>query len=364
MTRSKVFGLCASAVAIVAFAAACSSPAASPTQAPAKPAEPTKAAAPAAQPTAAAAQPTAAPAAPKVAFPEKGKNVQMIVPFGAGGSTDVGARLLAPGMEKALGTPVQVVNKAGAGSQTGVTEIAKSKADGYTIGFSNLPNTNLIMADPERKAAFGPKDFIYLGAQVLDPSAIAVKADGPYKSMKDLIDAAKAKPDTIKLGSDGPMTDDHLGIFQLEQAAGVKLVNVGFDGAASANTALMGGHIDGSFGHVGDFIAGVKSGQIRVIAIADESQSKYYPGVPTLKELGYNVTNSSTRTLVVPAGTPADVVKALSDAMKKAWDDADHQKKMEEAGLTLRWMDGAQTQAYSDEMDKRAKVLVEAARKK
>ncbi len=362
MTRSKVFGLCVSAVAALTLTAvACSSPAApAPTAAPAAPkaAEPTKAAAPA------AAQPTAAPAAAKATYPEKGKSITMIVPFGAGGSTDIGARLLAAGMEKELGVPVQVENKGGAGSQTGLAELAKAKPDGYTIGFANLPTTNLIYTDPARKATFSAKSFQPIGAQVVDPSAIGVKADGPYKTVKDLVDAGKANAGAVKFGSDGPMTDDDLGIFQLSKASGATYANVAFDGAATTINAVLGGHIDAAFGHVGDFLGQVKGGQMRVIGVADKERSKFYPDTPTLIEQGYNITNSSTRTLVAPAGVSSEVVNVLTAAMKKAMEAPDHVQKMNDAGLTLRYMDPAQTAAFWADMDKLAKPLVDEASKR
>ena len=359
MTRSKVFGLCVSAVAALTLTAvACSSPAApAPATAPAAPkaAEPTKAAA------SAPAQPTAAPAA-KTAYPEKGRSITMIVPFPAGGSTDIGARLLAAGMEKELGVSVQVVNKGGAGSQTGLTDLAKAKNDGYTIGFANLPTANLVYTDPERKAAFSGKDFQPIGVQVVDPSAIGVKADGPFKTVKDMVDVGKAKPESIKFGSDGPMTDDDLGIFQLEKASGAKFANVAFDGSATTINAVLGGHIDAAFGHVGDFLGQVKSGQMRVIAVADKERSKYFPDTPTMIEQGYNITNSSSRTLVAPTGVSSDVVNVLSAAMKKAMDAPEHMQKMDDAGLTVRYMDPAQTATFWLEMDKLAKALVDEAR--
>ena len=116
---------------------------------------------------------------------------------------------------------------------------------------------------------------------MVDPSAIGIPADSPYKTMKDMVDAGKAKLETIKFGSNGPMTEDHLGIVLLEKASGAKFATVGFDGAAS---------------------------------------------------------NTSARITVVPAGSPKVVVDALSKAMKSAWDVAEHQERMQDAGLTLRWM--------------------------
>jgi tripartite-type tricarboxylate transporter receptor subunit TctC len=343
MTRKQVFGLCFSAVAVLAVtAAACSSPATQPAQ----PAAPATAAAP----------------AKKINYPENGKAITIIVPFAAGGSTDIGARLLATGMEKALGVPVQVENKGGAGSQTGLTEIARAKPDGYTLGFANLPTANLVYTDPERKAVFSAKDFQPIGVQVVDPSAIGVKADGPYKTLKDLIDASKAQPEKVKFGSDGPMTDDALGIFQLEKATGAKFANVGFDGSAPNLAAVMGNHIDGSFGHVGDFVGPSKAGQIRVLAVADTQRSPFFPDVPTLQEAGYNIVNSSTRTLVAPAGVSKEIVDILSAAMKKAMDEPEHKQKMQDSGLTLRYMDPAQAAAVWAQMDILAKQLVDASR--
>ncbi len=362
MTRKQVFGLCLSAVAALAVtAAACSSPAApAPTAVPKQ--EATKA--PAAQSAPAAAPTAAAAPAKKVNFPENGKSITIVVPFAAGGSTDIGARLLAAGMEKALGVPVQVQNKGGAGSQTGLTDLARSKPDGYTIGFANLPTANLVYTDPERKAVFSGKDFQPIGVQVVDPSAIGVKATGPYKTLKDLVDTGKAQPEKVKFGSDGPMTDDALGIFQLEKATGAKYANVGFDGSAPNLAAVMGDHIDASFGHVGDFVGPSKAGQIRVLAVADAERSPFFPDVPTLKEAGYNISNSSTRTLVAPAGVPKDIVDTLSAAMKKAMDEPDHKTKMQDAGLTLRYMDPTQAATLWGQMDTLAKQLVDASRTK
>lgn len=364
MKRKQLVALSLSvAAALTLFAAACSSPAApaaAPTAAP-KAAAPAAAATTAPAAAAATKAPEAAPAK-KVNFPEQGKSIMLTVPFPAGGSTDIGARLLAAGMEEALGVSVQVQNKGGAGSQSGLSEIAKYKPDGYSMGFANLPTTNLIYSDPDRKAIFAAKDFIPVGVQVVDPSAIGVTASGPFKTVKDLVDAAKAQPEKIKFGSDGPMTDDHLGIFQLEKASGVKFAMVGFDGAAPNMAALLGDHIDASFGHVGDFLSSSKAGNVRVVGVADKERSKFFPDAQTLQEQGVNITNSSTRTLVVPAGTPKEIVDILSAAMKKAMDEPDHVQKMQDAGLTLRYMNSADATAFWASMDAPAKALVDEVR--
>ncbi|HTU00459.1 MAG TPA: tripartite tricarboxylate transporter substrate-binding protein, partial [Candidatus Sulfotelmatobacter sp.] len=127
-------------------------------------------------------------------FPDKNRPIMLVVSYPPGGGTDVTGRLLAPLLEKELGTSVQVLNKPGAGGQVGFTEISRSRPDGYTIGYMILPTVITTYLDPSRKAVFSRKSFELLALQDNDPGIIAVKANSPYKSLKDLIDAAKANP--------------------------------------------------------------------------------------------------------------------------------------------------------------------------
>ncbi len=338
------------------FTAACSqpAPAAAPTQAPT--AAPTKA------PVAAATQPPAAPIR-KVDFPEKGKAITLIIPYAAGGSTDVGGRLLASAMEKELGTPVQVVNKAGAAGQVGMTELALSKPDGYTFGYTSFPPAIAIYLDPERKAAFARKDFQPLAMHVFDPGMVAVKAESPYKTAKDLIDLAKAKPDTVKITTTGIQSDDHFSVLQLERATGAKFAIVHFaDGGAPAMASLLGDHTDAYMGNIGDVLTQTKSGKVRVLGIMDTEESKFLPGVKTMEAQGYKVYSAAPRGLSVPGGTPMEIVNILSGAVKKAIDNPEHKSKMEESGLTLRYMSPAQYETYWSEYEAELKVLMPLAK--
>ncbi|MHB0869294.1 MAG: tripartite tricarboxylate transporter substrate binding protein [Chloroflexota bacterium] len=334
--------------------AAQSSQAAAPTSAPA-----------AAQPTSApaAAQPTAAPAK-KVDFPQKGKPITLLVPWAAGGGNDVGARVLAPALEKELGTPVEVVNKTGAGSQVGITELVKSKPDGYVVGATALPATNTLYLDKERKAVFGRKDFQPLAMHVVDPGVIAVKADSPYKSVKELVEAAKANPEKVKVSSTGVMGSAHLAILQVEKVTGAKFAIVHFDGFSPSLTALLGGHIDAQFGYAGEFLSQVKTGQVRLLGVMDKEPSKFFPEVKTLESQGYQVYMASSRGWSVPVGTPKEVVDVLSGAIKKAMTAEEHKKKMDEMGLALRYMDPAELGKYWDEVDAQITPLMELAKQK
>src|SRR6266545_2883968 len=241
------------------------------------------------------------------------KPVQLMVAYPAGGSTDIGARIVAAIAEKSLGQPIVVVNKGGAGGQVGWTELVRQRPDGYYIGFINLPATNTVILDPDRKAIFTEKDFTPIINQVLDPGVIWVRADSPYKTVQDLIDAAKKSPNTIRAATTGILSDDHLAILMTEEAApGAVFRLVHLEGGAAQMTAILGGHIDVAFDNVGGIVRRVRSGEVRALAVLDPQRSRFLPDVPTTPELGYKtVISNSTRGIAVPRGTPAPVIKKI-----------------------------------------------------
>lgn len=362
-TKRLLISIAAAMVAVSVLVTGCaqSSPAPIPTKVPA--AVPTKAAEPTKTSAApAAAQPTAALAARKVDWPEKGKTITIIVPFGAG-AADSQARIMAAFLEEELGIPVQVVNKPGAASQTGLTELAKSKPDGYTVGLTPLPTAYNTYLDPERKAAYGRKDLVQVANQVVDPEAIGVRADSPYKTLKDLLDAAKARPGELKAATAGLLGNDHLGILLIGQTAGVKLNPVHFDGGGAAVTALLGGHVDLGVHTIGAFAPSAKGKKARLLAVMDRERSKFFPDVPTMDELGYKGQMGSYRGFSVPAGTPKEIVDILSAAIRKGSETEGVKKKMDEMMLPQRYMDAAEYTRYWDEFEAQAKPLLEIARK-
>jgi tripartite-type tricarboxylate transporter receptor subunit TctC len=157
-----------------------------------------------------------------VEYPVKGNRISLIVSFSAGGPNDVAARILAPFLQNELGIPVQLINKPGAGGQVGHTAMALAKPDGYTIGYATLPLTVALCLDPDRKAVFTRKSFQTLAMQVVDPGTIYVRSDSPYKTTNDLIDAAKANPEGLKVGGTGLLSDDDLALWQFEKATSTK----------------------------------------------------------------------------------------------------------------------------------------------
>lgn len=372
MARRHILSISLAAITAIAIVAAACAPAAAPTptappkEAPAatKAPEPTKPAAPAATKAPEATKPAAAPAAaapPKPADWPK-RSVQLIVPWDAGGSTDVGMRLLAPLMEKTLGTTIEVVNRPGAGSQVGVAELARAKPDGYTIGNTSAPAVITIYLDPERKATFTWDDFAPIGLHVFDPGVMAVPVDSKYKTLKDLVDDAKANPEKVKAGTTGILGDDHLAILALERLTGVKFAVVHFTGGAPQTAALLGGHIDVGFDNVGTYAKLDKQGKTRTLAVMDNQRNKFLPDVPTAEEQGFKVYSSSSRGLSAPKGTPKEIVAYLSYAMEQAMKDPELNKKMDEAGLTQRYMNPEQFDKYWREFEAQVKPLVELAR--
>lgn len=355
MKRWFPFLVAALALAAV-IVAGCSqaAPATAPTKAP-----DTKAAPAAAAPTTA---PAAAPA--KSAYPEKGKVITLIIPWGAGGGSDVGARLLTPLIEKNLGVTIEVVNKTGGGSQVGITDLVTSKPDGYTFGMTNLPATAAIYLDADRQASFGRKDLQPVALHVFDPISVAVRQDSPFKTMKDFMDAAKANPGGVKIGTSGILSATHIGFLSLEKSAGVKFSYVPFDSSGQQRSATLGGHVDAEGGSAGEFVPGVKSGDLRVLGVFDTQKSKFLPDVPTAQEQGYTIVAATSRGFSVPAGTSMDVVNALSEAIKTAMDDPEHKAKMDEQGLALRYMTPEEFGKYWDEVDTTLKPILEEAKKK
>ena len=292
------------------------------------------------------------------------RTIQLIVAAAAGGPTDIGARIVASILEKDIGQSVVIVNKPGAGSQLGLTELARARPDGYTLGFVHMPGTNTIILDTERKAAFDTDSFILFINQVLDPGVIWVKADSPFKTLSDLVEAAKKTPNKLSACTTGILSDDHLAIMMLEEAANIKFRIVHFDSAAQQFTAILGGHVDVAFDNVGSVRKRAMSGEVRVLAVTDTQRSKLMPDQLTTAEQGYpSVISSSTRGIAAPKGTPPAIIKYLEAALKKAMENPEHLRKMEDVGLEVRIMTGDEYAKYFADQHVKAVKYIEWAKK-
>lgn len=302
--------------------------------------------------------------APAMAQDYPDRPIELIVAFAAGGTTDIGARVVAAVAEESLGEPVVVLNKGGAGGQLGWTELATSRANGYTIGYVNLPNLSSILADPERQAAFTGESFTPIVNHIVDPGVIWVRADSPYQSLEEVFEAAKAEPNTLRAATTGILGDDHLAILRVQQEAeGAQFRVVHLQDSAAQLKEVLAGNIDVGFDNVGGLVSYAQSGDIRILAVMDPERSKFLPDVPTTTELGYpDVISSSSRGIVGPAGMDPEMVAELEAAFLKAMDDPEHIEKLEASGFTVRPMPAAEFAEYFATVNAETKTLVDLAR--
>jgi len=289
--------------------------------------------------------------------------ITLQVPWPAGGSTDIGARIVAAIAEKKFGQPIVVTNRGGAGSQIGLTETARSKPDGYSLGLGSFPALNTIVLDPERKAAFNLESFVYIINQVIDPGIIWARGDSPYKTLKDLLDDARKRPGEIRASTTGIMGDDHLALLMLQKAANVKFRIVHLEGSAPVFAAVLGKQVDVAFGNVGDIGLKMKGSPLRVLVVMDPQRSKFLPDVPTSAELGFpGLISSSSRGIFGPAGIPDPIVKKIQTVFLESMKDPEHMDKMDKAALAVRPLVGEEFKKYVYDIQQRIIPLMEAAR--
>ncbi|AEG93251.1 tripartite tricarboxylate transporter substrate binding protein [Ramlibacter tataouinensis] len=279
----------------------------------------------------------AAPAVALAAYPEQ--PIRMIVAYAPGGGTDILARTAAQFVAKHLGgnASVVVVNRPGAGGAIGFAELAKAPADGYTIGFINTPN--VLTIPMERKSSFHWQDFDLLGNLVDDPGNFSVHADSPYKSLKELVDHAKANPGAVSYGTTGIGSDDHISALMLERAAGIKMTHVPFKGAAEVHNGLVGKQITVASMNIGEALQYAKGGSaLRQLGQMSTARTALAPQVPTFKEQGYDIVMASLRGVAAPKGLPSAVREQLVTAVQKAAADPEFQAKAAGFFAPLRYL--------------------------
>lgn len=272
------------------------------------------------------------------------KQITIVCQANPGGSSDLNCRTIAPGMQEALGVPVTVENRPGAGGGIGISYGAAAKPDGYTI--THLP-LDIAQLKPAGNAEVTPDDFRFLCRVSYHPAAIAVKADSKYKTFDDFIKAAKANPETVTVGNSGTGAVWHLAATQLENACGVKFNHIPFEGAAPSITALMGGHIDAVCASAAEVRAHVQNGDLRLLVVMGDERFGLFPDVPTAKELGYDVSVLCWLGFGVPKDTPDDVFNILHDAMKKSYESETYQKMLASNGYVPGWLEPAEMQEYA-----------------
>ena len=254
--------------------------------------------------------------AAQAAYPEK--PIKIVVPFSPGGGADLIARTLSVDLARELGQPVIVDNKPGGGTVIGSDLVAKSPPDGYTLLLSSIAHSvNPSLA--EKLPYSTEKDFVPVAMLVRSPNVLVVRADSPYKSVKDIIEAAKAKPGKLTYASPGNGTSSHLAGALFEDLGRIRLQHVAYKGSAPALTDLLGGQTDILFGTSGSVGSFIDSGKLRALAVTSAARSTAYPSVPTMVEAGVSgYVTEGWYGLHAPAGTPTAVIDKLNAAARKA----------------------------------------------
>lgn len=271
--------------------------------------------------------------------PYPNKPVTLIVSYGEGGVTDLGARILRPYVEKELGVPVRIVNVNGEAGWAGWKQLLASPADGYTLAYINTPSLITGYLNPQNKRIETMDDFSLIANQVIDYGAIAIRPqETRFHSVDELV--AYAVQHEVTATSTGLASDEHLAMLKLNKAFGTNFIAVQAANTGRLKHGVIDGHIDVYFGNVGELTLAHKSGELTVIAVLAPERSEFLPGVPTVEEVtGSRLYSWAARGVAGPAGLPREREEILTAAFINAMNTEDCRKKMQEAGLALRPMD-------------------------
>lgn len=295
----------------------------------------------------------------QAAWPHE-RPVEVIVPFPAGGGVDVMARVIMPLVAAQIpGLRHVVTNRVGAAGQIGLEATYNAAPDGYTLGATTLPAQNAIPL--ERPARFQAMGFTFLANIVEDANAFYVRADSPIHSVADLIAAGRARPGSITYGTTGVGSDDHLFMLSFERIARVpRFVHVPFAGVAPLIPQLLGGHLDMAAVNVGDGLALVREGRLRLLAQAAEARQPEAPDTPTFRELGLEIVMGASRGLVAPPGLLEPITNALVGALRVAMADPAFRREAERLSMPLRPIAGLAYREYAGMVESRTRELWQA----
>ncbi len=287
------------------------------------------------------------------AYPDR--PVIVVNPYAAGGPADVVARSLARALEKRLGQPVVVENKPGGGASIGTGFVARAKPDGYTLLLGTSAG-HVVTPLMQKTVYDGVKGFAFCSVVAVQPIMLVVNPSRGIRSVSELIARAKAEPGKWSYGSAGVGGATHLGAELFQQVAGVQLNHIPYAGASPAINDVVGGQTDLAMLNLSASLPFIRQGRLLALAYASDKRSPLLPDVPTLAEAGVAGADAATwYSLAAPAGTPADIVHTLSDAVRAVNDDPDYRRVMQEQAIALMALSPREADAYvaKDQADMR-----------
>jgi Uncharacterized protein conserved in bacteria len=301
-----------------------------------------------------------AQAAGAAGYPDK--PVTIIVPFVPGGSSDITARSVAPGLTKRLGVSFVVENKPGANGAIAAQELKRTDPDGYTIMVGSI-GTFAINEALYRKLAYTPtKDFAYLTQAVRNPNVLVAAPNFPASSVKELVAYAKQHPGKVSFASSGTGSSDHLSAVLFRQKAGIEGVDVPYRGGGAAIADLLGGQVNVSFQNLGAVLTHIKAGKLKALATTGEARTPDLPDVPTMAETGVDgVVVYSWQGFAAPRGTPPEIVAKLSQALRDTLRDPDVQRNLNGLGFEVVASDPQAFTRFQQEEVRRWKDVIDKA---
>lgn len=272
-------------------------------------------------------------------YPER--PVTLVVPFPPGGVADTIARPIAQALGDKLGQPIVIENKGGAGGAIGIGQAGRANPDGYTLLMSLSSISILPAADRllERKPAYQLDQFVPIARITADPTVLVVRADAPYKTLDEFLEAARKQGGKLSYGSSGIYGTMHVPMEMLQNAAGIKMMHVPFTGAGPAVQALVGGQVDALATGPSSVMQLIQAGRVRPLAHWGDGKLESLPQVPSLKSKGFDASFVQWSGIFALAGTPPAVIDKLRDAVKQIADDPAVQARIAGTGSPVQYLD-------------------------
>jgi tripartite-type tricarboxylate transporter receptor subunit TctC len=293
-------------------------------------------------------------------YPER--PVMLMVSYGAGGATDFQARIvtMTAGNEDALGMPIAIINKPGAGGRVGWNWFAtQAEADGYTLGAYNVPH--FIAQSIEGGVDYSTENFEPIANWGADPAVFVVAKDSDFNSMEDVVNYAKENPGKLTFSGAGLFVGHHIAALQLEKAAGVKLAYIPNNkGGAGAMKAVIAGEVLGGVNNLSDAFRAREAGNVKILGVFDLERNDFLPDVPTLKEQGFDIDNASVnfRGVMVPKGTPQPIIDKLAATVPQMFENARVARRMKAGGSPMQIMTREEVQAMWKAREETLKELL------
>ncbi len=272
--------------------------------------------------------------------------ITYIISFNPGGESDITARLQEPVLEEILGVAINVNHKPGGGGAVAWSEFQRTaKPDGYTLIGTNIPH---IIGQPllRKDSGYETDKFDLIMWFHFTPNALIVRADSPFKSLKDFIDYAKEHPKVVTVGGSGTYSANHLETLRLEREAGIKLTYIPHTGTGPLPPAILGGHLTALMNY--SMLPAQLGDKVRVLAVAADERIETLPNVPTFKELGYDIVGGAFRGVAAPKGTPKEIIAKLADAFTKT--NKKIAAKQVPLGFVMTYATGDDAKALVDKM--------------